>query len=306
MTLQQLIYFLAVARTRSFTRAAGESHVAQPSLSKQIRALESELGADLFSRAPGNIGLTPSGEALLPIAERILSDVDSARLEVQELAGLRRGRVRVGATPSLCTSLFADILRRFHDTFPGIELYIQESGSRDLARDLVRGELDLALVIASTRRDESALATTPLLRESLLLAEPVHDSPVVAEFPLTELAGRPLVMFRAGYDLRDAALIACQNAGFRPTFAVEGGEMDAVLRFVEAGLGPAIVPSMVLVGHPNLRGTPISPALHRTVALAHRGDVTLTHAADAFRAVLLEFLRTAELPPGVTHHSART
>jgi DNA-binding transcriptional LysR family regulator len=299
MTLQQLIYFLAVARTHSFTRAASESHVAQPSLSKQIRTLETELGADLFSRAPGNVALTPSGRALLPIAERILSDVDSARLEVQELAGLRRGRVRVGATPSLCTSLFADILRHFHDAFPGIEMFVQESGSRDLARDLVRGELDLALVIASTRRDESVLATTPLLRESLLLVEPVNAAPVPAEFPLAELADRPLVMFRAGYDLREATLVACQHAGFRPTFAIEGGEMDAVLRFVEAGLGPAIVPSMVLGGHPGLRGTPISPPLHRTVALAHRGDVTLTHAAHAFRTVLLEFLGTAELPPGV-------
>jgi len=299
MTLQQLIYFLAVARTRSFTRAAEQSHVAQPSLSKQIHALENELGADLFTRSPGNIALTPPGEALLPVAERIMSDVDNARLEVQELAGLRRGRVRVGATPSLCTSVFADILRRFHDAYPGIDLVVQESGSRDLTRDLIRGELDLALVIASPRRAESALASTPILQESLLLAEPAGSIPAAPAFPITGLADRPLVMFRSGYDLREVTLTACQQAGFRPTFAVEGGEMDAVLRFVEAGLGPAIVPSMVLGGHPGLRGTPLSPPLRRTVALAHRGDTVLTHAAAAFRTVLLDFLSTAALPVGV-------
>ncbi|MBO0881592.1 MAG: LysR family transcriptional regulator [Mycobacterium sp.] len=296
MTIQQLIYFLAVARTRSFTRAAEQTHVAQPSLSKQIRALEKELGADLFSRTPGNIALTPPGEALLPVAERIMSDVDNARLEVQELAGLRRGRVRVGATPSVCTSVFADILRRFHDMYPGIELVVHENGSRDLTRDLVRGDLDLALVIASTRRNETALTSIPILRESLVVVEPNIPSAVV---PLLSLENRPMVMFREGYDLRETTLVACQHAGFRPTFAVEGGEMDAVLRFVEAGLGVAIVPSMVLAEHPDLSAATLDPPLHRTIALAHRSDVALTHAARAFRTTLLDFLRTADLPAGV-------
>src|ERR687887_973720 len=108
MTLQQLVYFVAVAEARHFTRAAERTHVAQPSLSKQIQALEGELGAPLFSRARGNVTLTPAGEALLPIARRILSDVDTARLEVGELVGLRQGRVRLGATPSLCVAVVAD------------------------------------------------------------------------------------------------------------------------------------------------------------------------------------------------------
>ncbi|MGV2385792.1 MAG UNVERIFIED_CONTAM: LysR family transcriptional regulator, partial [Thermobifida fusca] len=93
MQLQQLAYFLAVAETRHFTRAAELSRVAQPSLSKQIKALEEELGAPLFVRARGNITLTPAGEILLPLAQRILADVETARREIQELAGMRRGWV---------------------------------------------------------------------------------------------------------------------------------------------------------------------------------------------------------------------
>src|SRR5262245_12666509 len=134
MTLQQLAYFVAVAETRHFTKAAQRVHVAQPSLSKQIHTLEHELGAPLFSRARGNVTLTPAGAALLPVAKRIMSDVDTARLEVGELAGLRRGRVRLGATPSLCVGVLADVLRAFHDAYPGIRLLVQESGSRDLTR----------------------------------------------------------------------------------------------------------------------------------------------------------------------------
>jgi len=295
MTLQQLAYFLAVARTRHFTRAAEESHVAQPSLSKQIQALEKELGAELFSRARGNVALTPAGEALLPIALRILSDVDTAHLEVAELVGLRSGRVRVGAPPSLCGSLFADVLKRYHDAYPGIRLLVTENGSRDLERDLTAGALDLALVIVSPRL---SLTAVPLLSEELVVASaaPLGRDRV----RLADLRDEPMVMFREGYDLRETTVAACHAAGFEPRFSVEGGEMDAVLRFVEAGLGIALVPSMVLGTRPLLHGTPLAaPGLRRTIALAHRTDVAPTGAARAFGSVLVSFLRAAEMPSGV-------
>src|SRR5436309_15124549 len=99
MQLQQLVYFVSVARNLHFTRAAQEVHVSQPALSKQIHELERELGTALFNRARGNITLTAAGETLLPLARRILADADSARVQVQELVGLARGRLRLGATP---------------------------------------------------------------------------------------------------------------------------------------------------------------------------------------------------------------
>ncbi|NEE51928.1 LysR family transcriptional regulator, partial [Streptomyces sp. SID8455] len=147
MHFQQLTYFVAVAETLHFTRAAEAVHVSQPSLSQQIRALETELGAELFSRARGNIALTDAGEALLPLARRILADAETARHEVQELVQLRSGRVRLGATPSLCTGLLPDVLRAFHDRHPGVRLLLEEGGSHDLVRQLARGALDLALVV---------------------------------------------------------------------------------------------------------------------------------------------------------------
>lgn len=297
MQFQQLAYFLAVARTRHFTRAAEVSGVAQPSLSKQIRSLERELGAPLFSRARGNITLTPAGEALLPLAQRMLTDLETARREVAELAGVRRGRVRLGATPSLCAGLLADVLSDFHTRFPGIELHVEESGSRDLIRDLGRGELDLALIILPLQSSDPDFVTTPILRESLVVASSMaHPSPNErASMRITELREHPLVMFRRGYDVREATLRACRAAGFEPTLAVEGGEMDAVLRFVEVGLGMAVVPSMVLKNRPGLRGTPLArPRLLRTIALARRRDVEPSHSAEAFRRHLNTYL--LELP----------
>lgn len=289
MQFQQLSYFVAVARTRSFTRAANLVGVAQPSLSKQIRVLENSLGTPLFVRDRSGIELTSAGEALLPHAQRILIDVESAQRSVHEVAGLQRGRVRLGATPSLCDGLLPEVLTRFHHDHPGIELEVQEAGSRLLTRELGQGRLDLALLIVPLRSDVAGIETVSIMRERLVLAGPA-DSDLPGTIDVADLRDLPLVMFREGYDLREVTLRACAEAGFAPELAVEGGEMSAVLRFVEAGLGYAVVPQMVLANRPRLRSTALeNPVLEREIALAHRSE-TLQLAARAFRDDLLASL----------------
>lgn len=295
---------MAVAETRHFTRAAEREHVAQPSLSQQIRALEQELGSPLFNRMRGNITLTPAGETLLPLARRILADTETARRQVQELLDLRHGTVRLGATPSLCTGFLPEVLHAFHLDYPGIRLLVEEGGSRDLIRDLAQGHLDLALIILPLHSSDPALSTTPLLREDLVVVTSENSPPPARDghLQVSDLRHRPLVMFRRGYDLREFTVSACRIAGFEPTFAIEGGEMDAVVGFVEAGLGAAVIPSMV-ARRQRLRTTAFAPpGLHRTIGLAHRRDVEPPRAAQELRRSLRAYLKsTAEagtLPPG--------
>ena len=145
--LQQLRYFVAVAEIRHFTHAADSLNVSQPTLSKQIHTLEETLGAPLFERVRGAVALTAAGETLLPLARRMVADADAARDAVQEIVGLRRGRVRVGATPSLCSSLVPMVLRRFRTEHPDIELHVNEGSSQDLITDLLARDLDLALIV---------------------------------------------------------------------------------------------------------------------------------------------------------------
>lgn len=292
MQLQQLRYFVAVADTRHFTRAAQREHVAQPSLSQQIRALERELGAELFHRARGHISLTDAGQALLPLARRVLADTETARREVQEVARLRRGRVRLGATPSLCASIVPDVLRAFHDRYPGVELFVHEDGSQDLVRVLAAGELDLALLITPLAGQAPVLTTEELLHEELVVVSPPDEPAPVrrTRIRVADLEDRPLAMFRRGYDLRELTVATCREAGFEPVFAVEGGEMDAVLGFVRAGLGLAVVPRMV-ADRSGLRVTRFAqPGLHRTISVAHRGDVSPTRAARELQHILTERL----------------
>ncbi|MFI9200268.1 LysR family transcriptional regulator [Streptomyces sp. NPDC053048] len=299
MQLQQLRYFATVAEIRHFTRAAEALHIAQPSLSQQIRSLERELGAELFHRARGNITLTDAGEALLPLARRILADTETAHREVQEVAQLRRGRVRLGAPPSLCASLVPDVLRTYHARFPGIELHVDEGGSQDLVRRLADGGLDLALIITPLGGGAPALVTTELLQEDLVVVSAPSGPPPTrrSRMRVGELRDLPMVMFRRGYDLREITTAACRAAGFEPSFTVEGGEMDAVLGFVRAGLGLAVVPGMV-AARSGLRVTPFEgDRMRRTVAVAHRKDAPPPRAARELRRVLLEHLHVPEEPP---------
>ena len=304
MTIKQLSYFLAVVDTGRFTQAAALCHVAQPTLSKQIRSLESDLGESLLTRSHDNITPTAAGEALLPLARRIVADSETARMEIAELAGLRRGRLRLGATPSLCVSVVADVLAVFHPRYPGIALHIAEGGSQDLVADLQRGQLDLALVIGRERAGDD-LELTPVLREELVAVAAPGVADLGDDIGIAALAAYPLVINREGYELREVTLTACAAAGVTPRIAVEGGEMDAVLRMVERGLGVAIVPSLVLAGHPTLHPTRLHGGdwSHRTISVAHRTDVAPTRAAQAFREDLLTVhsrtARTGGLPPGV-------
>lgn len=292
MNLEQLEGFLAIAETGHFTKAAAQLHVAQPTLSRQIATLEAELGSQLFNRARGNITLTSAGEALLPVASRMLADAEHIRFEMQEMAGLRRGRVRFGAPPSMCVSVVAEVVGPYHRAYPGVDLHLRESGSHNLLNELVGGTLDLALIVASEHDPSSAesLQHTPLLTEELLVisASAEHFSDHDQELTLRQLADMPQIIFSESYDLRAATMDAYRLHDLSPNIVLEGAEMDAVLRFVERGLGVAVVPATVLLDRPGLHARRLAePSLTRTISLAHRKDVHLSQAAAAMQDIII-------------------
>src|SRR5260370_4895659 len=151
MEMHQLTYFESVSRHLHFTRAAEELNVAQPSVSQQIRKLETELGAPLFHRMKRRVALTEAGETFLPHARAVLQRLDEARLEVQELSGLRKGTLAVGAPPSVGTHLLPPALASFTKRHPGIALTFREAGSRTLLKLLEEGQLDFAGVVPPLR-----------------------------------------------------------------------------------------------------------------------------------------------------------
>ena len=273
---------VCVAEEGRFTRAAARLHVAQPSISSAVAALEHELGAPLFHRERNAVTLTGAGEAFLPWARQVLADCEAGAAAVRDLLGLQRGRLVLGATPSLTTNLLPRVLAAFHNDHPGVELMVHEAGSQELVDRLGKGEMDLAVVILPV--DQPWVQSTSLLEEELVLAvDRTHPLAGRRTIRVSELEDVPLVMFKDGYDLREATLEACRDAGFVPVMAMQGLEMDGALALAAAGMGAAVVPGSVVAPSGPLRAVRFrGGALKRTVGLASRRDRPLSPAASTF------------------------
>ena len=287
--LRQLRYFLALADHLHFARAAESLHISQPSLSQQIRALEEELGVRLFERSKRHVALTTDGEALLPYAQKLAALAEDARQEFAERSGLRRGRIRLGATPTLGGHLLPRVIGGFFQRYPGLELSITEDGSDRLARELDQGRLDLALLVEYANMH--GITFEPLLKEKIVVALPgAHPYCGREAVALRELREEGFILCREGFHLRTLTLDACKAAGFTPRIAVSGTDIDTALRFVRSGLGVTLVPAIALEGARGIGAVPLTdPPLERTVGIAWNPHRYLSRAATAMR----EYLRGA-------------
>ena len=291
MELRQLRYFLALANHLHFGRAAKSLHIAQPSLSQQIKALEEKLGVTLFERSRRRVTLTTDGEALLPYARELVALADDAQKELAERGGLRIGRVRLGTTPTLGGHLLPAIVRDFFQTHPGVELTITEGGSDQLARSLAEGRLDLALLIDDVHLGDNAFEA--LLNEPIAVAVPAaHRLGGRDAVRLDELRDEGFILCREGYHLRSLTLEACAAAGFAPRVTVSGTDVDTALRFVRAGLGVTLVPEIAARSVEGVRTVAlVDPPLSRTIGIAWNPHRYFSRAAAAFRRHLRGTLR---------------
>jgi DNA-binding transcriptional LysR family regulator len=292
MELRQLEYFVAVSEEANFTRAAARLHVAQPGVSAQIRQLERELGQALFDRSGRTVRLTAAGTAVLPYARAALGAVDGARLAVDELTGLVRGRVAVGMVVSCGGVDLPDLLAGFHQDHPAVEITLSEDTSDHLAEALRTGRLDMAVIGLATAAPPG-IATQVVIDEALAAAVSATD-PLAAHttLPLEALAGRPLISLPPGTGLRTALDDACAAAGFRPRIAFEAGDPGVVARLAARGLGVAILPASAAQGSPGqLHAIAVThPRLRARIVLAWRDGGPVSPAARALishaRAVL--------------------
>src|SRR5579884_3208904 len=133
MELRQLRYLVALAEEGSFTRAAVREHIAQPALSQQLRRLEGELGLLLVERTTRHVSITQAGAVLVARGRRILTELEAAHAELEEIKGIRTGHVRVGAIHTMSPIDVSLTLAIFHERHPGVELTVREESSEELA-----------------------------------------------------------------------------------------------------------------------------------------------------------------------------
>ncbi len=243
MEFHQLQYFLAVARTGNFSRAAEQCHVAQPSLSQQIQKLEEELGETLFVRRGRTSSLTPHGEALLPRAARILEEAEAARREVTETRGLERGTINFGALPTIAPYFLPTALAEFRRSYPGVTVLIQEDTTARLLDLATSFALDFAIL--ATAENDERLDGRVLLSDALLLALP-EDHRLVKKRGITaaDIRGEPLIMMKEGHCLGDQTLDFCAQRDIRPSIGFRSAQIETIRELVRAGLGLALIPAM--------------------------------------------------------------
>lgn len=288
MQLHRLRYFVAVARYGSLTRAAERLSLAQPSLSEQIHKLERELGTPLFDRLGRGLVLTAAGEAFRLHAERALYEVEEGRQRVNDVLGLRRGRVAVGVLPSVGATLLPSVLAEFGRNHPDVEVRLIEENVSARFEDMVHaGQLDMATIRFPRQRQD--LDGALLVREPIVaLLPPGHPLAARTAIAVAALREEPFVALKSGYGLRDLMVPIFQRAGFEPRVVVETGQLEIARALVSAGIGVTLLPRMAAGGAP-VQVPVRDPLAVRELGVVWRAATPLSPAATAF----LELLRRA-------------
>lgn len=283
-TLRQLRAFATLARTGSFTRAAGELHLSQPALTVQVRELETALGLKLVDRNTRRVRLTGIGRELLPVFERVLGDIRSVTENARELAAGDRGTVLVAALPSLCSRLIPQAMARLKRTHPRVAVKVQDTVALRILAAVRSEEADLG--IASFGPLGSEFETMPLLEDRMVAVLPRgHVLANKASVTMREMAVHPLVLMDTQSSVRAVVEAALRGEPAASATAHEVTYMSTAVGFVQAGLGVAVLPASALelgvakgiVTRP-IRG----PALRRPIVIARKAGRSLAPAARVF------------------------
>jgi DNA-binding transcriptional LysR family regulator len=283
MEIRQLRYLVTIVEAGGFTRAAERVHVAQPGVSAQIRQLERELGQELLDRSGRQVRLTDTGAAVLPYARAALRAIDELRDVAEEMAGLVRGRVRLGMVTSCGVPDMPLLLERFRRDYPGIDITLVEHSSHTLVDQLRDGTLDVAL-IALTRKDPESLELAVIADESIVAVVP-YGEPLSHKETVTlgALEEHTLISMPVGSGMRSVLDEAFTAINVRPRIGLEATNLDMLAQLAKRGLGVAIVPESTARAHDEvLHMTKIvQPALRGRLALAWRTDGQRSTAARA-------------------------
>jgi len=301
MELRHLRYFVAVADELNFTRAARRLGITQPSLSSQIRQLETEMGTPLLRRETRGVELTEAGKLMFEEARVILAGVERAKTGVARRARGETGRINIGAAgATYFHPLIPAIIREFRKKHPDVVLTPEESNTSLLLARLRAGAIDLAFV-RPPFSDTDGLRFEPLVKEPILMVLPAaHPLARSKSAPLSALAKERIILFSRTINpsVYDAILAAFARAGFSPHLAQEAPQVASAIPMVAAGLGVTLVPESMSRLHPEgvVFVAVDGPALPAEICLAYRRN----HRSAAVRNFVTVARRQAQIAAHAT------
>jgi LysR family transcriptional regulator, hydrogen peroxide-inducible genes activator len=305
MNLRDLQYLVAVADHRHFGRAAEACYVSQPTLSTQLKKLETELGVELIERNRGAILLTSAGEQIVDRARSVMRETDQIRAIARQANDPESGTVRIGLFPTLAPYLLPHVVPELHSTFPRLELLLAEEKTEVVLSQLRAGALDvavLALPIADDRFHVESLFT-----EDFVLAVPSDHPLASGDGPVSPsvLAGENVLLLEEGHCLRDQALAVCSLAGAAERDGFRATSLETLRQMVAAGVGVTLLPRLAV--HAPVPASPdvtlvefTHPAPHREIAMFWRETSgyreLLPRVAEIIRATVAELVARDAIP----------
>lgn len=282
MNTKQLEYAVTLAQTRNFSQAAQQLNMSQPTLSKQIRALEEELGVQLFDRSSVPLSLTGAGQTFIHEVRELLHKESRLRLVMNGFKDGSRGQLVIGVSPFRCSYRIPEVVRKLRDEFPGLQIILREESSAALHRGAADGDFDLTVMNLPV--DEALLATKMLMPETLVLAVPVRFAREIPQqtdtLALHDCAHIPFVVLSGRQELRKMFESLCAASGFQPEIAAEVVGILSSLSLARAGVGAVLLPNSFtseLSNEKDLRFFKLpQDALFRRPVVAYRKDRTLS------------------------------
>lgn len=283
MTLQQLQYFLAAIEHGTFSAAADALYMAQPSLSEQIRRLESELGVALFVRAGRRLVLTEAGRALRPEAERTMAAAERAAASVADVRELRAGTATFGTFGDAPTWLIGNVAAAFRRRHPDVHLRIVGLNSSEVADEVREGRIEAGLIVLPI--DDAGLDVQPAMEDELVWVSADAER-IARPVAVESLADVPLILYDARWGWEDptrrALFERAQRAGVQLQTAIEVEEVTNALDLAARGLGDTIISRSISLRRgalPSALGfASFDPPLNETFAFIARRDAHLSPA----------------------------
>jgi DNA-binding transcriptional LysR family regulator len=296
MDLRQLRTFVATAEQGTVSRASAQLHIAQPALSRQIQELETELGVKLFDRVRRRLVLTTEGKLLLSDCRGALNAVSSIKERAQLLRRPDAGVLKLGATPQTIDGVLSDFLSIYRKWRPNVHIALVEAIGAELVALVDHGDVHLAIATAGAlegaERHFETIWLPPL--EFVAASSPAADIGRAGRMDVRGLGSRPLLLPNGGFAIRRAFDAACRVAGFKPNVVFESRAPHTLLALAEAGLGVAVVPSVLPTHRYDLRITALTyrgRPVREAYALVFDNRRTRPPAADEFCRALASHVR---------------
>ncbi|MFG2987821.1 transcriptional regulator CynR [Streptomyces sp. NPDC048257] len=303
LELRHLRYLIAVAEHGSFTRAAEELRISQPTLSQQVKQLERTVGVQLLDRTGRAVRLTDAGATYVHYARGALRDLAAAERAVLDLADLSRGHLRLALTPTFTAYLVGPLVAGLHADHPGITLDVREMPQDRIEAGLLADDHDLGLAFEGPHLP--GIAATPLFTETLGLVTAAADVDP-GPLPVRDLATRRLALLSGDFATREHVDAYLAAHGVRPHIAVEANSVHALTEIVRRTSLATVLPDAVTHDHPYLRPVPLDPALpSRTVVLLRRESAYESAAARAFTGLTARLVRARGYRPPLRAHAER-